>query len=101
MQDKQLLTVTLAEFIEALREGIGLSAFSSEVELTASSHSKHYIYGMKELANLLGCSVSTAHRIKKSGVINEAIAQNGKVIVIDADLAIDLMKCKRYKRYRA
>ena len=56
---------------------------------------KHYVYGLKGLAQLMGCSYPTAFRIKKSGIIDPAISQVGKIIVIDTDLAIDLLKVRR------
>ena len=49
------------------------------------------------LSKLLGCSISTAARIKKSGVLAPAIHQTGKIIVVDADLALDLMRLKTRK----
>ena len=92
MKEKLLLNTSLDEFIEALRTGLGLSLFNEEEPHTDCYPQKHYIYGLKGLAQLLGCSLSTANRIKKSGVINAAMAQNGKIIVIDADLAFDLLR---------
>ncbi|WP_290383052.1 DUF3853 family protein, partial [uncultured Duncaniella sp.] len=35
---------------------------------------------------------ATAHRIKNSGVIKDAITQSGRKIVIDAQKALDLMQ---------
>ena len=56
---------------------------------------KHYVYGLQGLCDLFGCSTATASRIKKSGAIDAAISQVGNTIVIDADLALDLLKvCK-------
>ena len=92
MAEKLLLNTSLDEFIEALRTGLGLSLLEEEEPHTDCSPQKHYIYGLKGLAQLLGCSLSTANRIKKSGVLNAAIVQNGKIIVIDADLALDLLR---------
>ena len=37
-----------------------------------------------------GCSIPTANRIKRSGIIDGAITQVGRKIVIDADLALEL-----------
>ena len=37
-----------------------------------------------------GCSIPTANRIKKSGIIDKAISQLGRKIVIDVDLALEL-----------
>ena len=50
---------------------------------------KHYVYGLKGLCSLLGCSISTAARIKQSGAIDAAVSQRGKIIVIDADLVLE------------
>lgn len=53
---------------------------------------KHYEYGIAGLARVFGCSVPTANRIKKSGVINGAISQIGRKIVVDVELALALAK---------
>lgn len=53
---------------------------------------KHMFYGIEGIAQIFGCSVPTANRIKKSGVINEAITQMGRKIVIDGDKALALVK---------
>ena len=47
-------------------------------------------YGIKGIAETFGCSIPTANRIKKSGVINKAISQLGRKIVIDVDMALEL-----------
>lgn len=44
------------------------------------------------IARVFGCSVPTANRIKKSGIIDKAITQIGRKIVVDADLALSLAK---------
>ena len=51
---------------------------------------KTYEYGIKGLAKILGCSRSKAYQIKASGILDDAIIQNGKVIVIDVDKALQL-----------
>ena len=48
-------------------------------------------------ASLFGCSKSTAQRIKKSGIIDEAITQVNRKILVDADLALQLVKESEYK----
>lgn len=58
----------------------------------AQSVSKRSYYGIEGIARIFGCSVPTANRIKKSGVIDKAITQIGRKIVIDADLALALAK---------
>ena len=39
----------------------------------------------------IGCSKSTAMRLKKSGILDEAIVQTGRKIIIDADKALDIL----------
>ena len=53
---------------------------------------KNYVYGLSGLSKLFGCSVSTAQRIKSSGILDSAIVQHGRLIVVDADLALELVK---------
>ena len=42
------------------------------------------------VAETFGCSIPTANRIKKSGIIDKAISQLGRKIVIDVDMALEL-----------
>ena len=49
-----------------------------------------YVYGIKGIAELFGCSVPTANRIKRSGIINDAITQIGRKIIVDAEKALIL-----------
>ena len=51
---------------------------------------KKYEYGLKGLAKILGCSVSKASEVKSSGIISDAIIQNGNIIIIDKDKALQL-----------
>ena len=52
---------------------------------------KHYVYGIGGLAELIGKSKATAQRLKSSGIIDDAVIQNGNTIMIDADLALQLI----------
>ena len=91
---KPLFACTLGEFVEALSEKFGIM---SGVETESTPNKKNLVYGLSGLSDLLGCSPSTAYRIKKSGIINEALHQVGKVIVIDADLVLELLKISKRK----
>ena len=53
---------------------------------------KRYEYGIRGIAKIFGCSIPTANRIKKSGVIDDAITQIDRQIVIDGNLALELAK---------
>lgn len=94
-QNKLLLNTTLEEFIEALAEGLGLASQNEPIEKNVK---KHYVYGLQGLSDLLGCSLSTSARVKKSGAIDAAISQQGKIIVIDADLALDLLNVQKKRK---
>lgn len=65
------------------------SSISQPKEKKEISNRKH-VYGLQGLANLFGCSVPTANRIKSSGKIDAAIKQIGRKIIVDADLALEL-----------
>lgn len=58
---------------------------------------KKYVYGIKGLADILGCSKTHAQTIKNSGQLDKAIIQNGRKIIIDAQLAITLFQ-KRFNK---
>ncbi len=60
------------------------------VETSKTEQEKKYVYGLRGLANLFGCSIPTASRIKASGKIDKAIKQIGRKIIIDGALALEL-----------
>lgn len=55
-----------------------------------SNSEKKYVYGIDGIAEIFGCSLPTASRIKKSGRLNAAIRQIGRKIVVDVELALSL-----------
>lgn len=55
---------------------------------------KKYEYGLKGLAKILGCSVSKASEIKSSGILDKAIIQNGNIIIINKEMALELFRKK-------
>ncbi len=62
------------------------------LKLVNIKEEKKYVYGLKGLAKLLGCSRTQAYRIKKSGVIDKSIIQEGNLIIIDKEKALELLK---------
>lgn len=57
---------------------------------TVTVATKRYVYGLKGIAELFGCSLPTANRIKQSGKIDKAVTQIGRKIIVDAELALEL-----------
>ena len=62
----------------------------AQMLLTQSKQEEHNVYGIAGIAQIFGCSIPTASRIKKSGIINDAITQVGRKIVVNADKALEL-----------
>jgi hypothetical protein len=50
---------------------------------------------LKGLAKLLGCSKTTAARVKATGDYDEAITQIGALLIIDADKVLEIAKAKK------
>lgn len=83
----RIIDLTLGELLDAVEQRV------KEVlagKPRADEKKKRYVYGLKGLAQLFGCSKTTASRIKISGKIDKAITQIGALLIIDADLALEL-----------
>lgn len=52
---------------------------------------RRYAYGISGIAEAFSCSIPTANRIKRSGIIDGAISQVGRKIVVDVDMALELV----------
>jgi hypothetical protein len=64
--------------------------FLQNYSKTAANSDRQIVYGIRGIAQLFGCSMPTANRIKKSGIIDNAITQVGRKIIVDAKLALEL-----------
>lgn len=84
--------LTVGEFLDLQKQII------SPPPVIETRNNKQLIYGISGIAKLFGCSTTTAQRIKNSGVIDKAISQIGRKIIIDANLAIELMSQSKSKR---
>ncbi|MFH6972264.1 DUF3853 family protein [Flavobacterium petrolei] len=92
---KPLFQLTTEEFLFVNKR-------DSQSTITATTESttpiKTYVYGLSGIATLFGCSIATASRIKGSGKIEDAISQEGRKIVVDAELALKLSKSSNKRR---
>lgn len=75
--------LTVADLREIIREN------QPEQKPAARQSSGRLVYGLKGIADLFGVSHLTAQRYK-DGLIKEAVRQNGRKIVTDADYALEL-----------
>ncbi|WP_298615256.1 DUF3853 family protein [uncultured Odoribacter sp.] len=92
IKEKPLFQATVGDVAKVLEEII-TSSTSNESNKTHRAD-RRFAYGIKELAKVLGCSIATAQRIKSSGRLDKAISQDGRVIIVDVELALELMKNK-------
>lgn len=82
--------LTVSEFMDILKE--------IQQQPIIQQPEKRFVYGLTGIAKLFGCSRTTASEIKRSGVIDGAITQVGRTIVVDAELALDLARDKKKRR---
>lgn len=73
-----------------LQEIFGLN---SEPEKPVPAEQKRYVYGLRGIRELFGVSHVTAQRYKDT-IIADAVSQQGRVIVTDAEKALELFKKK-------
>lgn len=80
--DTRIIDLTLGELLDAMEER--MRTVLGNVAEPAESE-KQYVYGLKGLARVLGCSKTTAARLKASGDYDDAITQIGALLIIDAN----------------
>lgn len=68
-----------------------LSLLGQKEVKPVESKPKNLVHGIKGIADIFGCSIPTANRIKRSGIIDDAISQHNRTIVVDADMALRLV----------
>ena len=95
LKTKPIWQMTGEEFL-SLQESLFSKEQTNQTAITAPDFTINpkYVYGLNGIAQLLGCSVSTANRIKKSGVIDRATKQIGRKIIVDAEYALELINRK-------
>lgn len=86
----RVIDLTLGDLLDAVEARVK-QATSSKTEADHQSD-KHFVYGLRGLARLLGCSKTTAARLKASGKYDEAITQIGALLIIDADEVLRIAK---------
>ena len=94
---KPLWQLTVAEFLELQKAAIT----PTQTQTTQQPETPEYVYGISGLAELLGCSKSTAANIKRSGIIDAAITQHNRTIIINASTALNLLNKHNSNRRKA
>lgn len=89
----RIIDLTVGELVDLLSK-----QQPAQVIPEQKAKDKWLVYGLKGLAELFGCSKKQAYEIKNSGVIDSSISQYRRTIIVDANLALELMqksKCKK------
>lgn len=94
---KPLWQLTVAEFLELQKAAIT----PQQTQTPQQPETPEYVYGISGLAELLGCSKSTAANIKRSGIIDAAITQHNRTIIINASTALNLLNKHNSNRRKA
>ena len=77
-----LAALTIGQFKDLMRDLTCTPAPKPDTE-------KRYVYGLKGIEELFGVSHATAQHYKDS-FLQPAVIQNGRKIMIDVDLAVEL-----------
>ena len=86
--------MTIGEFWELFEQRYGAKPISFQNEMQRPTG--RLVYGLRGIQDLFNCSHKTA-QYYKDRVIHEAVSQNGRKIVVDADLALKLFNERRAK----
>ena len=90
-QNTRVIDLTLGELLSAIEEKV--REVQNSKKQTAESD-RRFVYGLKGLAKLLGCSKTTGARLKATGNYDEAITQVGALLIIDADKVLEIARNK-------
>lgn len=83
--ETRIIDLTVGQLMELIGK-------EQTVQVNNTDTERKLVYGIAGIARLFNCSMTTANRIKASGRIDKAISQHGRTIIVDADLALELMK---------
>ena len=79
--------LTVGQFLELLNTG------KQPEKVIVSDNSKRLVYGLRGIRTLFNVSHATAQRYKDT-IIKDAVLQNGRKIIVDADKALELFNAK-------
>jgi len=85
--DTPIAMLTVGQLMELLNTG------KKAETVTLPETSKRLVYGLHGIRNLFNVSHATAQRYKDT-IIKDAVSQNGRKIIVDADRALELFNAK-------
>lgn len=94
-QNTPLWHLTVGEFQELIETTINKIIPAEPEQPKIGESEDKYCYSIKELADLLKCSITKAQEVKNSGKIDKAIAQFGRKLIINKQMVLDLLNKKK------
>ena len=89
--DTPVVILTVGQLCDYLKSHVD---WLSNTQPESKETPRRYVYGIRGIMRLFGVSNVTAQRYKRT-IIKDAVKQNGRVIVTDAEMAIKL-----FEKYR-
>ena len=91
---RALSSLTIGEFLEMLDQHLGNTGNGNHPESGTPAPTGRLVYGLRGIQDLFHCSHKQA-QYYKDHVIQEAVSQHGRKIVVDADKALELFNQRR------
>ena len=89
--------LTVGQLKELFQNCVKELLSAANVAAPCEESSKRYVYGIAGIASLFNVSYVTACKLK-DGILQPAILQQGRKIMCDAELAIELFRNKAEKK---
>lgn len=100
-EDILLVNASVGDLAKALAYHLGLALSDKElgtVDDPKKEVKKHYVYGYQGLCDFLKIGKTSVYKLLKSGVIDAAVTQKGKILIVDSDMVLDLLKVHKKNR---
>lgn len=88
--------LTVGQLRDLIREELCNTETPASIAGCSTEGPKRLLYGIKGIENFFNVSHRTAQSYK-DGILAPAVSQNGRKIVVDADLALKLFNERRAK----
>ena len=92
LQDTRIIDLTVAQLAEVIDRAVEESLARRQTQ----DSTPRFVHGIKGIATIFGVSERQARYIKSSGVINKAIRQQGRTIITDAHMALQLFGATKH-----
>ena len=89
--DTPIAMLTVGQLREVLFPKALLDLIEKQQQRDEERIPRRYVHGVSGIKQLFNCSYPTAHKLKET-ILKPAVKQQGRVIVVDVDLAMKLFQ---------